>query len=531
MKFKRKIAGLLAALMVVTLGSTTTFADTFSSPAAGDYQSPSAGDYGNAGGSGGTEDDYDYEVNEEVAPGIRFVATSTDSKTPWAVIDGEALKDLNGSIAKALNYKSTKNVNQVDWLDINGLDITKGFSVSQANMSIIAKRGGSLSFGSDKHSMWTSTINNGNKAFDFSFNVKDNATVSEKLKALGVKGATYQFEFGGKGSYPGTVTVDAELSNEGNMEWTEGFLYLYNAATGKFEYVDAIGTNGLYMYLWDIEKAGNYVWVSEKLPKDATTGNVISVTGSATDAKSDAELTDGVNKTIDSAEKGSIIKLPVLNKGVKVEQKVFEAAKNKDVTLVVNSKANNATFKFSNFDQVSNMSGAFDPTVEIGNSIIPAIDKAMSAGKNKDVKYTTVSFAYDGMLPGKTEVTLDVSTGDFKEGATVYLYYFNEKTNKFELIDSAVYSEGFATFEMTHCSDYIVTAEKLDQSVTEPINTPGGYEPAKTATTPIQKVQQQIAKAATAVKTGDVSPIIPLAVVLFAGMAVIVVAFARKKRA
>lgn len=154
--------------------------------------------------------------------------------------------------------------------------------------------------------------------------MKDNATVSEKLKALGVKGATYQFEFGGKGSYPGTVTVDAELSNEGNMEWTEGFLYLYNAATGKFEYVDAIGTNGLYMYLWDIEKAGNYVWVSEKLPKDATTGNVISVTGSATDAKSDAELTDGVNKTIDSAEKGSIIKLPVLNKGVKVEQKVFE---------------------------------------------------------------------------------------------------------------------------------------------------------------------------------------------------------------
>ena len=173
----------------------------------------------------------------------------------------------------------------------------------------------------------------------------------------------------------------------------------------------------------------------------------------------------------------------------------------------VNKSKKNASFKFSAFDKVSEMSGAFDPTVTIGDAIVKDIDKVMAAGKNSKVAYVTVSFAYDGKLPGKTEVTLNVSNEGFKEGQTLYLYYFNETTKAFELVDDSKYESGSVVFEMEHCSDYIVTAEKLagaDKNST-PNKTP-----------------------ANSPKTGDVSVLL-YSVIFLAGLAIITVC-ARKNR-
>ena len=68
---------------------------------------------------------------------------------------------------------------------------------------------------------------------------------------------------------------------------------------------------------------------------------------------------------------------------------------------------------------------------------------------------------------------------------------------------------------MEHCSDYIVTAEKLSSSA-----------PATPNATPASN-----GTAAKNPKTGDTTPIIPFAVVMFVGIAAVVVAFYRKKRA
>lgn len=115
---------------------------------------------------------------------------------------------------------------------------------------------------------------------------------------------------------------------------------------------------------------------------------------------------------------------------------------------------------------------SFDPKVTIG-SAIQKLSERLSKGKlPENMKYTTVSFAYDGQLPGKVKVTLDLSDAGFAENATVYLYYYNPEKDRFELTDSATYANGQAVFTMTHCSDYLVTDTRLPESYVQSAETP-----------------------------------------------------------
>lgn len=480
MNLKRKLAGLMAALMVLTLGSATAFAETTDSPGAGDYS----------------------KIEENIATGIVYVATGTDSKTPWVEIEGAAAKNLDASVTAALAYKSAKNPNPAVGVNIKGADLSS-VKVSKANMSTLASRKGYINIsgdsGSDYFSMYMSVTNA--KALDISIAYKSNDKATAKLKAVGYTKESCQITIGGTGSLPGNIAIVGERGyGDPGTGWASNCkVYYYNAAQDLF--VER-GTAGMYkdgsvvrMYGGIITAAGTYVITVEKLPAAATTGTAVDVSNK----KTDAAVTTAVTSEIANAAKGDTIIINNLAAGLKVEQSIFTAAKEKGVSIAVDSPKNNASFKFSNFDKVAEMSGAFDPTVSIGDAIVPDIDKVMAAGKNSKVSYVTVSFAYDGKLPGKTDVTLDLSEGGFTEGQTIYLYYFNEKTKAFELVDDAKYANGSAVFQMEHCSDYIVTAQKL----------------ATTSASP---------------KTGDTAPIALLTVVLFAGIA-LVGFFARKKRA
>ena len=108
----------------------------------------------------------------------------------------------------------------------------------------------------------------------------------------------------------------------------------------------------------------------------------------------------------------------------------------------------------------------FDPAVYVGQNV-EAVNRALgNVILPADTKYTTVSFAYDGQLPGTATVILDLSSANkFTEEDTVYLYYLNLTTGKFELTSISQYTNGLARFVMTHCSDYIVTSEVLPGTV------------------------------------------------------------------
>ena len=49
----------------------------------------------------------------------------------------------------------------------------------------------------------------------------------------------------------------------------------------------------------------------------------------------------------------------------------------------------------------------------------------------------------------------------FADNAKVYLYYYNPQTKQLEKAAESIYVDGYATFAMTHCSQYLVTDKEL----------------------------------------------------------------------
>ena len=82
------------------------------------------------------------------------------------------------------------------------------------------------------------------------------------------------------------------------------------------------------------------------------------------------------------------------------------------------------------------------------------------AGADKDKPAeVNVDFAYSGELPEGTTVTLSLAEQEvsYTDGTQLYLYYCHPDSGLREFVSSAPYSEGQVTFEIYHCSQYIVT--------------------------------------------------------------------------
>lgn len=154
--------------------------------------------------------------------------------------------------------------------------------------------------------------------------------------------------------------------------------------------------------------------------------------------------------------------------GEKVSKDVFTAAKASGKDLMIKSNDGKAAFDFAASKLDTAKIADFDPTVKIGtvgtNAKLAAKYAALK-GSDK-AKAIELNFAFSGDLPGEAQVTLDLSSAGFADGATVYLYYYNATTDKLEKVTSSVISGGKATFTMTHCSDYVVTDTELKAETT-----------------------------------------------------------------
>ncbi len=145
-------------------------------------------------------------------------------------------------------------------------------------------------------------------------------------------------------------------------------------------------------------------------------------------------------------------------KDTTVTKTVMEAAKAAGLKAIYHSDAKSkVTWKFNSITTPKD----FNPEVTVGTKIA-AVDSALKKlSVPKTTKLTEVEFAFDGELPGTAEVTLDLSEAGFTDNSKVYLYYCNEEKGEFELAGEATYKAGEATFEITHCSNYVVSNEKL----------------------------------------------------------------------
>lgn len=508
MKLKQKLAGLMAALMVLGLGSTAVMA--YPSSGASDYGSPDSGDY--------VEDTY---VEEKIADGIWFVATGTDSKTPWLSIKGSATKNIDDSLAKGFAYSCERMTTQKTAIALNIADAVNGkTTVAQKYMAKIEAAKGwvtisgtSATTGKYDSFYVSSEVANGSKAFTVDISTESNSKVADKIKKSGYAKEYAEITLKGAGNLPGSTYVSLRATSVSGSDYIPGYVYRYNAIKDCLELVKNTKAGyivkGRDICLYSVSSYGSYVIAQDMLPDSITSEKTaVADTGNA---KTTEEVTSKITNAITKAkeDKATVVKAEI-PADVKVSTKSFKEAKEAGLKLVIEPEDKNVTWSFGKLDKIDEMAGDFDPSVKIGDGVVPAIDTAVAKNTSKTLKYTTVSFAYDGKLPGETDVTLDLSAGDFKEGAKIYLYYFNETNKKFELVDDAIYTEGFATFTMTHCSDYIVTNEPLGATVT---NSNATTSPAKAA------------------KTGDTATMMVFGLVLLAGFGLMAVAYTRKRRA
>ena len=80
-----------------------------------------------------------------------------------------------------------------------------------------------------------------------------------------------------------------------------------------------------------------------------------------------------------------------------------------------------------------------------------------------------LKFASNGELPGNATINVKAldSMKTILNDTGIYMYYFNETYNKFELIDSNIClnEDGYYEINLRHNSSYILVNSKLDQSL------------------------------------------------------------------
>lgn len=73
-----------------------------------------------------------------------------------------------------------------------------------------------------------------------------------------------------------------------------------------------------------------------------------------------------------------------------------------------------------------------------------------------------LNFEHSGKLPGKTTVKVNVSN-KYNDKDKLKLYYFNEKSNKLELVSNVQVKDGYASLELDHCSEYFLSKTSLNE--------------------------------------------------------------------
>lgn len=92
------------------------------------------------------------------------------------------------------------------------------------------------------------------------------------------------------------------------------------------------------------------------------------------------------------------------------------------------------------------------------------LDSTLSSAVPSDKKGVVLTFADNGTLPAAAAVSVYVGDQGFVSGQTVYLYYYNQATEKIESVEypsATVDANGYASFVITHCSQYVAVPQQI----------------------------------------------------------------------
>ena len=390
----------------------------------------------------GTDGDYFVETTKYYTA---YKGTTNDAGQPKvSVIMGGTFNDAQEVADFKTNYNSAiKEVLAKDYFTNQSRIRTNSAwgSVSKENLAaMVTKQAELLMMSTDStYTIWADTlkVTNADADYDGTVVYEDTAAVTNKLTAAGYTGFSMQFHTKGSGRLPGATSFEVNdfepktvlAKDEYKYENGDAYLYYYDATTDSFVLVDAAryytykgrwSTNQFWTKNYNATKHGAYVFTTEKIADSAVKKVDVSL---STDTKFSTK--DYVGKAMEVTTKNGGWYFP-------------------NVTTAID----------------------FDPSFEVGKDLPDVSKKLSTVTLPATLKYVTLDFAFSGDLPGTANVTVNLASAGFTEGSTVYLYYYNPDKNIFELVCDATYKNGSATFTMTHCSEYIVTNEKLPSALT-----------------------------------------------------------------
>lgn len=198
---------------------------------------------------------------------------------------------------------------------------------------------------------------------------------------------------------------------------------------------------------------------------------------------------------------------------------VFQALKgrNKSLTFAVRDDSGKVLYSFTfRGEQITDADLYLDFKLNIGVS-----NRAIEGLLEKDAKSLILEFAHSGKFPGTAEIKVSVGT-PFTEGEKLYLYYYNPDSKKLEPVQKdIIVVDGYATFELTHCSSYVLTTKEVKEAGSFPAQ---GEQTSQGNAGDTKNTKQ------TGVQTGDTSQVTLYVVLALAAFIAIVVAIYRKKR-
>lgn len=101
---------------------------------------------------------------------------------------------------------------------------------------------------------------------------------------------------------------------------------------------------------------------------------------------------------------------------------------------------------------------------DFGTEIIKEFDdkKEQPHKVHKDNFVTRINFNYSGKLPGMVSIKFFVGTD--RVGATLHYSLINDDNSVTYIQSVVVDKDGYITVQQDHCSDYVVTTERIDVS-------------------------------------------------------------------
>lgn len=192
-----------------------------------------------------------------------------------------------------------------------------------------------------------------------------------------------------------------------------------------------------------------------KLTFSTTLGGDFFLYGKAAGAGQNAQAAGGASGRSSGSGNGSAAK--IYDGTEVIEKSVFEGVQGKDENVRVEGKTEDGvayrlTFNGENVDEPMD----FDPKLAIGGK------KDGEIGKLAERPFI-LHFAHSGLLPGKMLVEVESTLPD----GEYLLFYYNEKTQKAEMIQGVEVADGWASFFISHCSDYFIAKRALKSSVAE----------------------------------------------------------------